>query len=159
MRGSDDPRLRVSSPTPTQTSIMNVCGPRSPVACSTHRACTPLQVATPDVPSLGKRLRTDSIVQDTPGEIRLKIAKDYWYSDGNVIFLADDGTARKVHISAAVQSSTFFETLFDPKFPLTVDEAYDGCPIVRMPGEKPSDVGTMVSMMYGGPKYVILSIS
>jgi hypothetical protein len=80
-----------------------------------------------------------------------------WFSDGNIILLSDSesrpetAVAFKVHRGVVARHSEVFQTMFEIPQPVGEPvEMLEGCPIVRMVGDRPNELGHIIKALYDG---------
>lgn len=103
-----------------------------------------------------KRLRVNSESESGEGaaraaKVQLKRDTEVWFDDGNVVVVADR-TAFKVHRGVLSLHSEVFRDMFSIP-PPEVDEALEGCPIVRV-SDPASNIRQLLSILYKGRTYV-----
>lgn len=58
----------------------------------------------------------------------------YWFADGNIVLVADNATAFRVHKGILGQRSSVFQGILDiPQPPSEVQVTVEGCPVVHLP--------------------------
>lgn len=107
---------------------------------------------------LGKRRRTDSgntMLIMSNATFNFTKHPRLWIEDGNIIIVAPDGTAYRLHIGFLSLRSNVFKDLFSAAHTLA-DEKYEGCGVVRLP-DPPVDIRAFFEALYHG-RYVTCSL-
>ena len=78
---------------------------------------------------------------------------DPWFEDGNMILLAQDGTAFKIHRGVLARRSQVFESMLQLPQP-SVDRALnetddESCPVVEM-YDHPTELANFLTAVYDG---------
>ena len=71
---------------------------------------------------------------------------EYWYSDGNVVLVASNGVAYRVHASRLSQHSSLFRGMLTLPRPDT-EELLEACPVVRL-HDPESDLYAFLTHIY-----------
>ncbi|KAI0342614.1 hypothetical protein BDW22DRAFT_1330030 [Trametopsis cervina] len=73
---------------------------------------------------------------------------DLWFEDGNVVLVAEN-TMFRLHKGVLARHSEVFHDMFSIPQPQQLDDAYDGCPVVRM-SEEADELSTVLEILYDG---------
>ena len=95
----------------------------------------------------GSNLTRSTLEQDT----------EVWLADGNIVIIAQTGTAFRVHKSTLAQRSEVFRDLFTVPAPETV-ASFDGCPLVYV-SDSPDDLRRLLLVLCCGKKWVLPCIN
>ena len=83
--------------------------------------------------------------------------RDLWFEDGNVILIAEN-TGFRVFKNVLARHSEIFRDAFQMPQPATLEECFEGCPIVRMADDAAGEVAFILGMLFNDAhKYVLLS--
>ena len=105
-----------------------------------------------------KRLRTEDENETTPNPpaniFEIKRDEQVWLTDGNIVVVAADTVAFRVHKSVLALRSGVFGDLFSlPNADEAKMETMDGCPVVRV-SDAPDDIRRLFLVLCCGKKYV-----
>ncbi|KAJ8073279.1 hypothetical protein PM082_020151 [Marasmius tenuissimus] len=150
---------RTKSPAPSKSSARA----KSPAPTkSPARAKSPAPTASPDLKAIGRIAspRRQSQPLPTPASPPPPTHRDdfdaskhtkhhkFWFYDGSVV-LNVENTLFRVHKAILSTHCEVFETLFSiPQQASLKEERIEGCPVVRLAGDKPGDMNDLLSALY-----------
>ncbi|KAL0062935.1 hypothetical protein AAF712_010156 [Marasmius tenuissimus] len=125
---------------------------------SPARAKSPAPTASPDLKAIGQPLPTPASPPPPKHRDGFDPSKHtkhhkFWFYDGSVV-LNVESTLFRVHKAILSAHCEVFETLFSiPQLASLKEERIEGCPVVRLAGDKPGDMNDLLSALYF-PSYV-----
>ena len=75
---------------------------------------------------------------------------DYWFYDGNIVLVANQKVAFRVHASMLGRKSPIFSDLLGIPQPVA-QEMMDGCPVIHI-ADDPNDFAVLLAYVYDGWK-------
>ena len=85
--------------------------------------------------------------------LKLATSPHFWFPDGNVVIVARDSLAFKVHRGVLARHSAVIDNLFRAaKPPSEKGQSWDGCPVVHIP-DSPKDFEWLLMALYDGPRW------
>ena len=76
-------------------------------------------------------MNADEGMKGSDETMRLTRKPELWFDDGNVVFQAQN-TVFRVHKSVLRRESAFFEDMFSLPQSTTLEETYDGYPLIKV---------------------------